>query len=107
MSPKRKPPPDRKVGARIVGGEWHINLPDGTKFTHRRDLDRLEAGKLAKTLPVYLISYLSPVVDLTGDAVAIEREVENTSENIRLFANSAALFSAASGAQAVVFERHH
>lgn len=107
MSPKRKPPPDRKVWARIVGGEWHINLPDGTKFTHRRDLDRLEAGKLAKTLPVYLISYLSPVVDLTGDAVAIEKEVANTSENFRLFSNTAALFSTPSGTQAVVFEHHH
>ena len=107
MSPKRKAPPERKIWARIVGGEWYINLPDGTKLNKSRDLDQPEAGNLAKSLPVCLISYLSPVVDLTGDAVAIEREVENTSENIRLFANSAALFSAASGAQAVVFERHH
>ena len=80
---------------------------DGTKLNKSRDLDQPKAGNLAKTLPVYLVSYLSPVVDLTGDAVAIEREVENTSEKIRLLANSAALFSAASGAQAVVFERHH
>lgn len=107
MSPKRKPPPEGKIWARIAGSEWHINLPDGTTFTKSRDIDRPEAAKLATTLPVYLISYLSPVVDLTGDADAIEKELEKTTENVRLFGNTASVFSAPSGAQAVVFEGHH
>ena len=105
--PKRKPPPEKRIWARMLGTEWQINLLDGEVLKPVRDLTAPEARELVSGRRVFLISYLSPVRELTGDSRTIETQLAAVSNEPALFANSASLFRGARGSEAVVLEYHH
>ena len=71
-------------------------------------MTKAEAAELSKNCAVFVIAYLSPVRELTGDQRAIAVELDKTDDaGTTLFTNSAWRFATAKGDQAVVFEYHH
>jgi hypothetical protein len=92
--PKRKPPQEKQVWARIIGRGWQIYLPSGEVLQPVSEIDPNEARRLAQRMPLYWVSYLSPIRKLTGDAAETERELAltNTSRERRASAETRAVF---------------
>jgi hypothetical protein len=106
---KRKLPPEKKVWARIVNQGWEIYLTSGETLRPIEPIDRGHAERLARTLSVYRISFLSPVVQLTGEEkqIAVELALVDDSGQSDFDTNSAWIFAADAQTRAVVFEYHH
>ncbi len=106
---KRKLPPEKKVWARIVNQGWEIYLTTGETLRPIESIGRGQAERLARTLSVYRISFLRPVVDLTGNEkqIAVELALLDDSGPSDFDMNSAWIFGAGAQARAVVFEYHH
>lgn len=105
--PKRKPPLERRVWARLINHEWRVTLVDGEVLTPVRDLERGEVGDLARNLPTFLIGFLEPVRALTGDADAISAEIGRITVDGGIETNRASLFRGSVGTEAVVLEHRH
>jgi hypothetical protein len=105
--PKRKAPPEKHTWARMLGREWQVILVSGEVLKPARDLSATEARELASIHLVFLLSYGSPVRDLTGDARAIAKEIDLIADEPLLFTNSASLFRGSMGSAAVVLEYIH
>jgi hypothetical protein len=106
---KRKLPPEKKVWARIVKQGWEIYLTNGETLRPIELIGRGQAEQLARTLSVYRISFLSPVVNLTGNEKQIAAELALVDDSGRsdFDTNSAWIFGADSQTRAVVFEYNH
>lgn len=106
--PKRKPPPEKRIWARIVNREWRVHLVSGEVLTPVRDLPIGEAREFAKLLPVYFLGYGLPVRDLTNDANAISSEFALAAADISgPEFNELRLFRGDRGTEAVIIERFH
>lgn len=107
--PKRRPPAPPRPRAYMIGPQWRITMPDGEVLLTLRDVDQTEARDLARRLSVLLISYLSPVRDLTGDAKEIAAQVaimdEANAEPHEI--NTASVFKGSGGTEVLVLEHHH
>jgi len=91
----------------MIGREWQINLPSGEVLRPVSEIDPTESRRLAQRIPVYWLSYLSPVRDLTGDASEIEQELTRTDNSQGLETNSSWLFRGNEGTEVLVLEHHH
>jgi len=49
--PKRKPPPERRVWARVINHAWRATLVDGEVLTPIRDITAAEAADVSASLP--------------------------------------------------------
>lgn len=106
--PKRKPPPEKRVWARIVNREWRVNLPSGEILTPVRLLSKAEAQTLSMTLPVYYLGFVLPVRDLTSDRALIAAELAHTGDDVTGPEwNELHLFRGDRGTEAVIIEHHH
>jgi len=97
------------VWARVLNQGWEIYLTNGQTLRPIERIDRERARRLTATMNVYQISFLSPVVNLTGNEkqIALELALVGEGDQSELFANSAWIFGANDQTRAVVFEYHH
>jgi hypothetical protein len=106
--PKRKPPPAPKLWARMIAGrDWEIYPTDGKTLREIETLTVSAARELSDSVPVYWISFLSPVREITGDSRAIEAELKLVNPTVYYDTNTVSLFGSSSGSRAVVFEYQH
>jgi len=106
--PKRKPPPERRVWARVIDREWRLNLVGGEVLRPERELSVEDARRAAAAMPVFYLGYLLPVLELTADSSSIESELNRSREDIDGPEwNSFALFRGDRGAEAMIIEHHH
>jgi hypothetical protein len=91
----------------MIGADWQVNLPSGEVLKPVSVLEPSDARQLAQRLPVYWLSYLSPVRELTGDASEIEWQLKLTDNSRKLESNSSWLLRGSNGTEAVVLEHHH
>lgn len=106
--PKRKPPPEKRVWARIVDREWRVNLVSGEILRPVRDLSVEDARRAASTLPVFYLGFLLPVRELTGNRSSIESELAQPRDEVEgVEWNSFSLFRGDRGTEAVIIEHNH
>src|SRR5664279_123362 len=106
--PKRKPPPEKRVWARLVNREWRVNLVSGEILRPVRELSVLEARSAASSLPVFYLGFLIPVRELTGDRSAIESELALSEDDVEGSEwNSFTLFRGDRGTEAVIIDHNH
>jgi hypothetical protein len=106
--PKPKRPPEKRVWARIVNGEWRVNLMNGEVLIPVRRLSVIEARRMMTNLPTFYLGFLMPVRELTGDKAAIEAELALSRAKVTGYEwNSFELFRGDRGTEAVVIEHHH
>lgn len=93
----------------MVGPGWRITMPDGDVLLTSRDVEQAESRDLARRMPVLLISYLSPVRDLTGDVEEIAAQIAIMDrENAEPYEiNTASVFKGSRGSEVLVLEHHH
>jgi hypothetical protein len=106
---KRKPPPEKKVWARIVNQSWEIYLTNGETLRPIKLIGRGQAEQMARAMSVYRISFLSPVVNLTGNEKQIASELALVDDSGRsdFDTNTVWIFGADTQTRAVVFEYNH
>lgn len=94
--------------ARVVDREWRVHLVSGETLGPVSSLTTESARHAARSLPVYMIGFLLPVEELTGDEAAINAELARPYDELGGFeGNTFALFRGDRGTEAVVIERHH
>lgn len=105
---KRRKPPERRVWARLVDREWRVTLVDGEVLRPVGPLSPAEARTASTQVRTFLIGFLMPVVDLTGDDRAIRAATSLTAtDDSGAEWNSCARFRGDRGTEAVVIEHHH
>ena len=88
------------------GRDWEVILTHGEILRLFDDLDVDRARQLASSMPVFLIGYLMPVVDLSDDSVALEKAIAEVDLEGPEY-NTVHLFGSREGTRAVVFDHHH
>lgn len=105
--PKRKPPPEKRVWARSLNGDWQIILPSGEKLTRVATLTVEEARRMTAPSMVLILSFGQPVREIAGSSPEFEHELAKVRPEYTLFSNSLSTFRGDRETAAIVFEWHH
>ncbi len=106
--PKRKPPPEQRVWARMVDREWRVTLVSGEVLRPVHELSVVDARSATLRLPVFFLGFLLPVRELTGDRSLIDSELAQSRDDVDGPEwNSFTLFRGDRATEALIIDHNH